>query len=452
MSHRQLTRRRVIQSALTALAAPMIVPSSVLGADAPSNRLNLAAIGVGGRGYGNNWHNFAGHRDVRYVAVADCFASRRDKYAAAYNNHVGSEVCKSYADYREILQRNDVDGIVVSTPDHWHVPIAYQAALAGKDMYVEKPLGVAMAWAMKLREAAAKNNIIFQYGTQQRSMRSSQIAVDLVRNGYVGEIQRIDIWSPHLGGPKWGDPTPGQVPADLDYDRWLGPAPVKPYCKDRCTSGGAWHIYDYALGFIAGWGAHPLDLMQWGMDADHTSPTNYAGSGKIASGGLADTVYSWDVTCEYASTKVSGGKAVPVRFMSTDVAKPIVEKYHPRFRGDGTTFFGTDGWVSVSRGACYMKLKDELINTSKVQFKPDEPRVYSGGHHARNFIDAMKTRQPTVNPLESAIRSDTISHMADIAVRTGRRINWDPKSETIANDAEASMMLDRPMRKLYQMD
>jgi hypothetical protein len=138
--------------------------------------------------------------------------------------------------------------------------------------------------------------------------------------------------------------------------------------------------------------------------------------------------------------------------MSSDVAHAVVSLYHPRFRGDGTTFFGSDGWISVSRGACYMKQNDELVNTSKVQFKSDEPRVGGGNSHARDFIDAMKTRKPTINPLESAIRSDTISHLSDIAIRTGRRIAWDPKTETIANDAEASMMLNRPMRKLYQMD
>lgn len=448
------SRRTLIKAAgasgAVALGFPTIVPSSVFGRNAPSNHLNLAAIGVGGRGFGNNWHNFACYDDVRYVAVADCFASRRNKFAADCNNHYQSEVCKAYADYREILQRDDVNGVVISTPDHWHVPIAYDAALAGKDMYVEKPLSIAMAWSKKLREAATKNNVIFQYGTQQRSMLSSQIAIDLVRNGYVGEIQRIDVWAP--GGPKqWGNPAPADVPADLDYDRWTGAAPMKPYSKDRCTNQGGWFIYDYALGFLGGWGAHPLDLMQWAMDVDHTSPVAYEGKGEISSDGLADTVYTWDVNCRYEGAKVSGDKPVPVHFMSTDVAKPIVQTYHPRFRGDGTTFFGTDGWISVSRGACYMKQNDQLINTSNVQFKPGELRVGGGNSHARNFLDCMKTRRPTVNPLESAIRSDTISHLSDIAIRTGRKITWDPKTETILDDPAASKMLDRPMREPYMM-
>lgn len=219
MSRDRITRRGFIKaSAATAVVAgfPTIVPSSVLGKTAPSNTVTLAAIGVEERGFGDCWHNFAPAKDMKFIAVADCFVSRRNKFAQLYNKKYGSEVCKTYVDFHEVLARPDVDGVVVSTPDHQHVPIAWAAAMAGKDMYVEKPLSVAMAWSQKLREAGSKKDVIFQYGTQQRSMRSSQLATDLVRNGHIGTIERIDVWAP--GGPAhWGKPGSAAVPADLVY-------------------------------------------------------------------------------------------------------------------------------------------------------------------------------------------------------------------------------------------
>ncbi len=420
----------------------MFVSRSAFGAN---DRVNIAAVGVGSRGAGNVFHNIVRRRnDVQLIAACDCFRDRRERFAQRCNKHYGQDVCKPYVDYKEVLATDKVDGIVVSTPDHWHVPIAYHAALAGKDMYVEKPLGIAMDWAVKLRKVINKNDVIFQYGTQQRSMRTSQIAMDLLHNGYIGKIKRVDVWSPH-GPSKWGTQNTKPVPDDLAYDRWLGPAPEKPYCPDRVSNSGAWHIYDYALGFIAGWGAHPLDLLQWGMQADHTSPVKYAGKGEIASGGLADTTYKWDVRMEYAD-------GTPVRFMSRQVAQPVIKKFNSRiFKGDGTLFHGEDGWVSVSRGACYLNLKGKMVNVSTFKFKPDDKRVYSGNSQTGNFIDCMITRKPTVNPFESAIRGDTISHLSDIAIRTGKEIHWDPKKETITNCAKGKAMLDRKQREPWIM-
>ena len=170
MSVSRITRRSFLKSAAAVAAGPAIVPSGLFGRQAPSNRVNLAAIGVGNRGAGNVWADFVeSQSDVRLVAACDCFAGRRNDFAARVNAHYSAKICAPMADWREVLARKDVDGVVVSTPDHWHVPIAYYAALAKKDLYVEKPLGVAMAWAWKLRSAAEANTIVFQYGTQQRS-------------------------------------------------------------------------------------------------------------------------------------------------------------------------------------------------------------------------------------------------------------------------------------------
>lgn len=453
MSAGNTTRRVFLQTMTAAVAVPSIVPGRVFGHNAPSNRINLAAIGVGGRGSGNVLNGFVkAQDDVRVVAACDCFKDRREGFAAAVNEHYGAKVCEAVRDWRDVLARDDVDGVVISAPDHWHVPLAYHAALAKKDMYVEKPLGVAMAWAWKLREVVAKNKAIFQYGTQQRSAESFTRCVELVRNGYIGKVQRVDAWCCGMRSPGWyatefdnhyKNVQPAEVPEGLDYDMWVGPAPMKPYTKSRCTQWGTYHIYDYALGFIAGWGAHPLDIAQWGLDMDHTSPIKYEGTGEMPPKGLFDTIDSWDVTCEYAN-------GIPVRFMCTRAAKDVAGKMDQRkrpFSDHGTTFWGEDGWVSVKRGGLYASTKE----LQRTKIGDNDTPVYRSTSQARNFVECMRTRKPTINPLETAIRSDTISHMSDICIRLGRAIRWDPEKEAIVGDAEATKMLDRPMRAPYTM-
>jgi len=454
MSREIITRRAFLRSAAAILTTPIIVPSSVFGRNAPSNRVNLAAIGVGSRGSGNVWQDFVTtQEDLRLVAACDCFAGRRTAFAAKVNQYYGARICEPTADWRELLARKDVDGIIISTPDHWHVPLAYHAARAKKDIYVEKPLGVAMAWAWKLRQAVAANRVIFQYGTQQRSSGEFTRAVELVRNGYIGKVKHIDAWCSGMRSPDWyaevfkehfANIEPAPVPADLDYDMWIGPAPMKPYTKSRCTEWGAYHIYDYALGFIAGWGAHPLDIAQWGLDTDHTSPVYYEGKGDIPQGGLFDTIDNWEVRCRYAN-------GVTMRFMCDRVAKGVPglmddPKKRP-FMDHGTTFWGEGGWVSVSRGALYAGPRE--LQTARI--RDDEKAVIRSSSQGRDFVECMKSRRPTINPLESAIRSDTISHLSDIAIRLGRPIRWDPEQERVLGDEEAAKKLDRPMRQPWRM-
>jgi predicted dehydrogenase len=454
MSRKTISRRAFLRSAAAVITAPVIVPSSVFGRNAPSNRVSLAAIGVGGRGSSNVWQDFViSQEDVRLVAACDCFAGRRTDFAAKVNDYYSGKVCEPMADWREVLERKDVDGVIISTPDHWHVPLAYHAAKAKKDMYVEKPLGVAMAWAWKLRRAVAANRVTFQYGTQQRSSGEFTRAVELVRNGYIGKVKHIDAWCSGMRSPDWyaqvfeehfRDTAPAPVPAGLDYEMWIGPAPMKPYTKSRCTEWGAYHIYDYALGFIAGWGAHPLDIAQWGLGMDHTGPVYYEGKGEIPSGGLFDTIDNWDVQCRYAN-------GVTMRFMCDRVAKGVPglmddPKRRP-FMDHGTTFWGEAGWISVSRGALYASPRE--LQTARI--RDDEKPVIRSSSQGRNFVECVKTRRPTINPLESAIRSDTISHLSDIAIRLGRPIRWDPDRERIIGDEEAAKKLDRSMRKPWRM-
>lgn len=449
----RIDRRVFLKGAAVGVGVPVIVPSSVFGSEAPSERVHIAGIGVGGRGGGNVWGAFVNNNPgVRVVAVCDCYRSRREGLAKRINDKYGSDVCKPTADFREVLARGDVDGVVISTPDHWHVPVAYYAAKAKKDMYVEKPLGVAMAWEWKLREIVKKNKVIFQYGTQQRSGDGFFRVVNLVRNGYIGKVKHIDAWAAGMRAPGWYETEfnnhykntePADVPADLDYNMWVGPAEMKPYTKSRCTQWGTYHIYDFALGFIAGWGAHPLDIAQWGLDKDHTSPVKYEGTGKMPPKGLFDTIDYWDVNCEYAD-------GVTMRFMCTRAAKEVVGKIDQRklpFKDHGTRFVGEDGWISVSRQGVYASTKE----LQAMKIKENEEPVYHSTSQARNFVECIKSRKPTINPLESAIRSDTISHMSDISIRLGKTITWDPEKERIVGNKEAEKMLDRTMRKPWAL-
>jgi predicted dehydrogenase len=357
-----------------------------------------------------------------------------------------------YTNPWEVLQRSDIDGVVICTPDHWHMPLAIAAAKAKKDMYVEKPLSCAMAWSWRLRDEVKRTGRIFQYGTMQRSSAGFLRACELVRNGYIGKVNRVEVWGPDISGEynrfsckQWGSLRPIPPPPDLDVDLWCGPAPLRPYTADRCTAFGTYHCDDYSLGYIGGWGAHPLDIMQWGLDTDNTAPVFYEGAGTVPKAGLYKTVDNWDITCYYAS-------GVTVRFMSVRIARDAV-RYRKRWSTHGTTFFGTDGWISVDRGLVSDRYqgvieasKESLV---KATLGPNDTPLYQSSDHGRNFIDCIKSRKPTICPLECAINSDTITHMSDIVVRTGRPVEYDPEKGRILNDPEQARMLDRPMRKKW---
>ncbi len=445
------TRRDFLKRTAVAVAAPMVIPSTAFGQNAPSNRVNLALIGAGGRGT-SNLNYTSGLDEAQFLAVCDCFRDRREGTRDRLNEKYGNKVVRAYHDFREVLARDDIDAVMVCTPDHWHVPIAIAAARAKKDMYVEKPLGVSMKWAQVLRDVVAENDVVFQYGTQQRSSFQFRKACELVRNGYIGEVERVDTWCDDIwvdlkrrvaegeDVPELGSTEPVDPPEGFDYDRWLGPAPEKPYTVDRCTYLGSWHVYDYALGFIAGWGAHPLDIAQWGLDADDTSPVRYEGTGTVPTEGLFDTVDSWDIECTYAS-------GVKMRFMNAAAAESTVKEYR-RWSDHGTTFFGTEGWVSVDRGDFHTS--DPAMRG--IELKANDVALRTTAGHPDDFLACVKSRETPISSLEAAIRSDTISHLSNIAVRLETAIDWDPKTEQIVDHSEAAAMLDRPMRAPWTLE
>jgi len=449
MKNSNPTRRDFLTRTAGALAAPMILPAIAFGRSgrpAPSERVTLGHIGVGGRG-SDLLRSFLALPQAQCVAASDCFASRRAEAKRVIDERYGTKDCTMHADFRELLARDDVDAVVIATPDHWHVPIATAAIRAGKDVYVEKPLGLAVAWNRMLRETVQRYGAVFQYGTQQRSGRNFRFACELARNGYLGALERIEAWCPGMAAPggyestsKGGGSTVEiPVPEDLDYEMWLGPAVSSPYTADRCTCWGAYHVYDNALGFIAGWGAHPLDIAQWGNGTDDTAPVLVEGKGEVATEGIFDTIRSWDVRAAWAN-------GVTLRFMNQRTAEPVVSEYRT-FHDHGTTFFGPEGWVSVDRGGIHAS--DEKL--LKTKLRADDVHLYESDHHQANFLDCVRTRRATVSTVEAAFQSDLISQLSDISIRMQKPMRWDPQAERIVDDELAERRLNRPLRGAWRL-
>ncbi|MCC6124375.1 MAG: Gfo/Idh/MocA family oxidoreductase [Pirellulales bacterium] len=412
MNDVRINRRQLLQGAATAIAAPYVITSTALGnADTPpaSERITLGHIGVGVRG-GGCLGEFQRCKGMQSVAVSDTYKDRCDAYTRMIKG-------KAYADFRELLARNDIDAVVVATPDHWHAPIAIAAARGKKDAYVEKPLGLTIEQDLACLKVFAENGRIFQYGTQQRSIPHCRFGCELVRSGYIGKVHAIEVVAPN--GSAGGSTQEIPVPPTLDYEMWLGPALRKPYTADRCKNPGHFFIHDYSIGYLAGWGAHPLDIMIWGSDADQAGPITVEGTGVVPTEGLFDNVYNWDMRIQLGNVRMT--------------FKP---------GGDSTKFIGDDGWVRISRGGIDANPKSLL--TSKIG--PNDVHLLESTSHQQNFIDAVKSRKPAIAPLDQAVRSDILSHLCDIAVRTQRKITWDPKAVAIVGDEEAVKMTHRELR------
>ncbi len=421
MSTKGIGRRELLGrgAALAAGATvPWFLPASALGRAgraAANERVALGFLAVGGRGRAL-LRGFMNCPDAQCVAMCDPYADRREAAAAMTDS-------RPYLDFREVLARDDLDAVVIASPDHWHVPMANAAARAGKHVYVEKPLGLTIEEDLVCRKVLREAGVVFQYGTQQRSSAHCRFGCELVRSGKIGELAALEVVAPNGGAGGSTDEAP--VPEGLDYDLWLGPAPYKPYTVDRCNPPGTYWIYDYSIGYLAGWGAHPLDILVWGCDADLAGPMTFEGTGTIPAEGLYDTVYDWDVTVEMA-----GGRTMT---------------FLPG--GDSTKFIGTEGWVEVRRGGIDAEPKSLL----EFSLGADDVRLVESRQQEQNFLDAILERQPPVSPLDDAVRSDIISHLSDIAVRTGRRITWDPATEAIVGDEEAAALLSRPLREPWTL-
>ena len=450
MKERTVSRRDFVKGGAVAAAAiglPTIVPSTVLGAEAPSKRVHVGQIGCGGI---SNYHtnHLLRMKDVCVVAVSDAYKSRRDRKAAGLNKHYGGkDIAKVHADFREILVRADVDAVIVAAHDNWHTPMSIAAAKAGKDVYCQKPLSLDLTRTALLRKVINEKKRVFQFGTQYRSMGRYRLMVELVRNGYIGKLKRIDVWSRDVSFnvksyhvKPYGSTKEVPVPKDLNFDAWQGPSPMVPYTVDRCTNWGGYHCPETSLGFLAGCAIHPLGIAQWGNKTDHTSPIRYEGTGKVPTEGIFRTLERWDMMCDYEN-------GVKLHLMDSRTAQSAMSKYIPKWRhGDGVYFHGTEGWIGKHGG--FAASNNKLW---KVKFKANDERLMVSPEHNRNFIDCVKSRKETICPVEMGIRCDTICHLTDVAARTGRVMKWDPKTEQIIGDKEASKMIARPYRKEWKV-
>lgn len=440
---KRINRRKFIGAAATAGAAlgfPVIVPSIVLGRDGkapPNSKANIALIGCGSRSsYAGMYSNY--DKSV-VVAVCDPVKARRLTRKREHKN------CADYADFREVLARKDVDAVHVATADHWHVPISLRAAAAGKDMYTEKPLGICIEQDKKAREIVDKYHRVFQYGAQQRSIQHVRLGIELVLNGHIGEVKQAYVWAPQ--GASGGTLAETRIPPDFDYDMWLGPAPKAPFCADRCLHSGSgkngiFHIYDYAIGFVAGWGAHPADMLQWWLDnaGVPNMPVSCEATGTIPTAGLFNTLTQWDAQFVYP-----GG--LKMRFMDNATANK--QKPHPGVSGGhGTLFVGSEGWVRVGRDG-WKTSTEELRQKAR---NPGQKRLPVSHDQIKNFVDCVLSREQPVDNLHSAVRSDTLCHLIDISVRTGKRLQWDNQQETIVGNEVAAKMMHRDMRQPWTLN
>jgi len=415
--NRAFSRRAFVKAAGLAVAAPYVVPGRALGAEdkpAASERVTIGIIGAGGRGSGV----FGGLIGAGGQAIAACDAwkDRREKWA----ERIGGT---PYADFREMLARDDLDAVMIGSTDCWHVHHTVAAAKAGKDMYTEKPLGVCLAEDLICRDVVRRYDRMFQYGTQQRSSGHCRYGCELVRSGYIGEVKELLVIAPDSGPGNSNAPQP--VPENLDYDMWLGPAPWQPYCGQATGGNQWWHDYDYAIGFIAGWGAHPLDILLWGYDTHKAGNWEVEGKATIPTQGRNDVVMHWDVHFEFAN-------GVKMDF---------------RPGGNYTQFTGTEGWIGISRGG----IKADPPSLLKIQLKPDDVHLPESRNHGGNFIEAVKSRTDPVSNIDDAVQSDIISHVSDIAIRCGRKVVWDPVKEQFVGDDEANRRMKRAWREPWTL-
>ena len=419
VTSREFLKGSAVVAAGATIAWPAIVPSSVFGADAPSNRITIGSIGLGGKGTGN-MKAFKSKSGSEVVALCEPDAGHLEK--ARQTAGLNADAC--YGDFRVLLDRNDIDAVSVGAPDHWHVPISIAAVKAGKDVFCEKPLTLTIAGGRALADEVKRRRAVLQTGSQQRSGSEFRLACELVQNGRIGRLHtmKVDIPGNNRTCPPTWEAQP--VPAGFDYDMWLGPAPWQPYTEQRCHYQFRF-VLDYSGGQMTNWGAHYLDIAQWGNAADDTGPVEISGQGEFPKTGLFTTAMNVDVEYTYAN----GVKLL----LKTG-------KGHTRFEG-------TEGWVDVTRG----KIDAEPKSILKTKLGPDEIHLYESNDHFQNFLDCVKSRKDPIASAEVGHRSSTVCHLGNIAMILGRSLKWDPQNERFINDSAANRMVARAMRAPWRL-
>lgn len=458
----RLNRRTFLRTTAAASFAgamlPQIVPAAVLGKDggvAPSNRIVVGCIGLGPQGTGD-MRGFLAQKDAQVVAVCDVKQDRLEQARDLVNSTYQTQACATYTDFHQVLARKDIQACLVATPDHWHVPISLAAVKAGKDVYMEKPFGCSLAENQALRDAVHKYKRIFQFGTQQRSSKQFRLACELVRNKAIGDLQHIAVWAP--GSSPGGSTQPVAVPPTLDYDKWLGPAPQKPYTEDRCAAEGNkktwWYISDYSFGFITGWGIHPMDIGLWGgwLLTDGTVEIEGTAHYPTAAEGSTDTATTWDINCTFGTgvtLKFIGVPNPQLAGSKSDEAWPHQDELKRRYgqiKSHGTAFEGSKGWVCVDRG----RLATSPETLAETKEDALTLKLKASTNHVRDFLDSIVSREPAVANVDEAFRADALCQVCDIAARLKRKVTFDFKKEKFVKDDEANKRLQlRQMRKPF---
>ncbi|MDR2423619.1 MAG: Gfo/Idh/MocA family oxidoreductase [Prevotellaceae bacterium] len=450
------TRRNFIKQTLAAgagmIVAPTIVPASVFGKNAPSNRINIGAIGAGRISRGHDMPGVWRFDEVRIVAVADVDMNRAVDGGKLVEEHYTKKLgspysgVKVYQDYEEILANKDVDAVLISTPDHWHAKNAIDAVHAGKDVYLQKPTSLTVEEGRLMSNAVNATGRIFQIGSQQRSMPQFRVACELVRNGRIGQLKSVEIRLP--GDPAGGSTAEMPVPANLNYDKWLGPTPNVYYTEERVHPQkgygrpGWLRCEQFGAGMITGWGVHHFDIAHWAMDTEYSGPVEISGKAEFATGGL------WNVHGPY-ETEMLYANGVVVSGVTESKEKP-----------NGLLFTGAEGWIFVSRGN-YSASASDPISARSEALKASDPkilspltdndpvRLYVSSDHHGNWLECVKSRRLNITPAEVAHRSCSVCLLQHIAMKLGRKLYWNPITERFTNDDEANVMLARPSRPPY---
>lgn len=429
MNNHVLTSRRSFLKAAglagAALGFPTLVPSSCFGQNAPSNRIGMGLIGHGLMMGGHQGH-MLGRDDVQVLAVCDVHRDRRENakkaVERAYANKQGAAYkgCEAYLEFERIMERKDIDAVVIVTPDHWHAPISVMAMRSGKDVYVQKPMTLTIREGRIMSDVSKQYGAILQVGSQQRSERAFRKASELVRNGYIGKVHTAYASLGEFAPPRTLPEQP--IPDGFDYDRWLGPTPWYPYNEARVKGdyGGGWRCFwDYGSRKNGDWGAHHFDIIQWALGMDDSGPVEFIPKG------YEGTEYQTHIYAD--GTKVL--------------------KNHPDMKGHMIRFIGEKGEVLVSRGdqldTTPVSLKSKSLGSNDVQLY-----AVTGGHED-NWVQCIKTRKPPICTAEIGHRTATICHLSGIAERLKRPLKWDPAKEQILGDEYASRWMDRPRRAPY---
>jgi predicted dehydrogenase len=425
--------KKVPMAVAGAAAFPTIVRASALGLNGgvlPSDRIVMAGIGYGMQG-GSNMRAFLEKDEVQWVAVCDLDDGHLTEARDIVNQAYGNKNCATYKDFRQLFARGDLDAVSIAVPDHWHAILSITALRAGLDVYGEKPFTHSLREGRALCNAVKRYGRVWQTGSWQRSQNNFHRACELVCNGRIGKIQRVEVGLPygHYDFARtFGQEKIEAPPPELDYETWIGPAPYAPYCKARVHMNWRWNM-DFGGGQLMDWIGHHLDIAHWGLGLENTGPVEVRGKGDFPTTGIYNSPTRYRVEAVYAD-------GTPI----------ILAGGYPEIQS-GTKWIGEYGWIWVDRGGFESEpayLVNEVIG-------PNEIRLYRSRDHYQNFLDCIRSRALTIAPCEVAHRSASVGHLGVIAIEVGRKIKWDAATETIIGDPEAERLLSRSYRKPWQL-